>query len=634
MSKSHRAFALIFLMIFVGSATIPIAFNSQSVTTVTLVDAPHAPSATDYVVSVRVFNEPQDFNDDDFEFTVLNGSIPLSGATVSLYNASTMMFKDNYTTDGIGEVTLHNLAQGTYQWNVSHIDDSLTPYVTGQIVSDGPEANVNILFGNVDWDNDEDDLNATITDIEDRPANNLNFSIHFNVNDSIWAQTEVTDGRADFEDIPDGDYIWRLSVLDDIFYGGFILDSGTIEANSTQKLVLETLAEMTGNPDYYDLEIFTYFETSYEPIVGALVNVTYKNGSAYDVKTTPNNGTVIFTDLPVDYMNWTVTYGGLPIGFGDYFRNLTAVSYDIRTPVITSPGNQDILFDAENVTITWTLQDEYPDTIEVFIDGNLSISIAWVNTTYDYVFNVSAAFEELLIGEYEIKLIVHDQGPLTAEDIIQLKIYEDVFPEIEGPEDVEFYFTETGYSLSWNVTDDNLYMYTVMNNDEVVVSGDIDPDEPVITVNLDGLNIGVHNFTLSANDTSGNTAYNSTIVTVMQDDIVPIIVFAPDDISYSQGDSNIIRNWTATDEYKDYYTITVATTIGDTIDTDEVVHADWITENIEFDFAGLLAGTHEVILTVYDIGGNSVQSIVTVQMAIGSVGIIVLIAVIWFIRYR
>jgi len=57
-------------MIFVGSATIPIAFNSQSVTTVTLVDAPHAPSATDYVVSVRVFNEPQDFNDDDFEFTL------------------------------------------------------------------------------------------------------------------------------------------------------------------------------------------------------------------------------------------------------------------------------------------------------------------------------------------------------------------------------------------------------------------------------------------------------------------------------------------------------------------------------------------------------------------------------------
>ena len=646
MSKSHRAFALIFLMIFIASASIPIAFNSQPVTTVTLVDAPHAPSATDYVVSVRVFNELQAFNDDDFEFTVLNGSTPLDNAWVRLFNLSTMTLIEDDFTDGNGEVIFYNLAPGTYQWNVSHVSDALTPDKVGQIVSDGPEANVNILFGNVDWDNDEDDLNATITDIEAQPANNLNFSIHFSLNDSIWVQKEVTDGRADFEDIPDGDYIWKLSVMDDLFYSGFILDTGTFEANSTQKLVHQSIGPLTGEPDYYDLEVFTYYETSYGPLAGALVNVTYMNGTAYDVKTTPTNGTVIFIDLPVEFMNWTVTYGGLPIGLGDYYYNLSSISSDIRVPIITSPGNQDILFDAENVTITWTLEDEFPATIEIFVDGALNISIAWVNTTYDYVFNVSAAFDELIIGEYEIKLVVYDQNLNSAEDIIQLKIYEDVFPEIEGPDDVEFYFTETGYSLSWNVTDDNLYKYTVMDNDEVIVSGDIDPDEPVITVNLDGLEIAVHNFTLSANDTSGNTAYDSVIVTVMQDDIVPVIVFTPDDISYSQGDSNIIRNWTATDDYKDYYTITIATTIGDTINTDEVVHADWETENIEFDFAGLLAGTHEVILVVYDLGGNSVQSTVTVHvtqaylvtyltwMAVGSVGIIVLIAVIWFVRYR
>lgn len=646
MSKSHRAFALVFLMIFVGSATIPIAFNSQSVTTVTLVDAPHTPSATDYVVSVRVFNQLQEFNDDDFEFTVLNGSLPLDNAWVRLFNLSTMTLLQDDFTDGNGEVTFFNLAPGTYQWNVSHASDPLTNEAIGQIISDGPEATVSTTFGNIDWDNDEDDLNATITDIEDDPANNLNFSIHFSLNDSIWAQTEVTDGRADFEDIPDGDYIWRLSVLDDPFYGGFILESGTIEANSTQKLVHPSIGPLTGNPDYYDLEVFTYYETSFEPIVGALVNVTYMNGSAYEVKTTPTNGTVIFIDLPIEFMNCTVTHGGLPIGLGDYFYNLSSKSYDVRVPIVTSPGDQDILFDAENVTITWTLEDEYPDTIEVYVDDALNISLAWVNTTYDYVFNVSAAFHELVIGEYEIKLIAYDQNLNSVEDIIQLKIYEDVFPEIEGSDDVEFYFTETGYSISWNVTDDNLNKYTVMDNDEVVISGDIDPDEPVITINLDGLEIAVHNFTISANDTSGNTAYDFVIVTVMQDDIVPVIVFTPNDITYSQGDDNIVRNWTATDDFMDYYTITISTTTGDTITVDEVVNADWITENIEFDFSGMLAGTHEVTLTVFDLGGNSVQSTVTVHvtqayivtyltwMAIGSVGIIVLIAAIWFIRYR
>ena len=88
----------------------------------------------------------------------------------------------------------------------------------------------------------------------------------------------------------------------------------------------------------------------------------------------------------------------------------------------------------------------------------------------------------------------------------------------------------------------------------------------------------------------------------------------------------------------DYYTIT--------IDGDEVVHADRETENIEFNFAGLLAGTHEVTLTVFDLGGNSVQStvIVTVSPAsiltyiyaitIGSVALLAFVVIVWFVRYR
>ena len=132
----------------------------------------------------------------------------------------------------------------------------------------------------------------------------------------------------------------------------------------------------------------------------------------------------------------------------------------------------------------------------------------------------------------------------------------------------------------------------------------------------------------------------------MLDDIVPVMVFTPDDIYYSQGDINIIRNWTASDDFMDYYTITIATIIGDTITTEEVVNADWETENIEFDFAGLLSGTYDITLSVFDLGGNSVQSTVRVVvtqaylvtyltwMTIGSVAIIALIAIIWFVRFR
>jgi hypothetical protein len=637
MSKSHRAIALLFMMFFVASAVIPITFNSNTAMNISLVDSPHTPSSTNYVVTVREFNELEAFNDDDFEFRVLNGSLPLSNAWVRLFNASTMALEYNGHTDGNGYVRFYNLPIGTYKWNVSHIADPLTPDKTGQIISDGPEASVTILAGNIDWDNDLDDLNATIRDVEGNLASNLNFSIHFSGNNSIYAQTIVVNGKADFEDIPNGDYIWRVTVLSGS-YAGYLLDSGLFQSNGTQQLVYQRIGPLIGNPEVYDLEIFTYFETSLAPIVGANVDLMYKNGTMIDAKTTPANGTVLFVDLPFAFINWTVTYGGQPVGLGNYSYDLTSVTSDIRKPTITGPGDQSTLFDAKNFTITWHLQDEYPSSVKVYVDGILNVTSSWVNSTYDYVYNVSALFERFIIGNYEIKLVAFDQNSNFAEDTIDLRIYDNVTPVIEGPSPLEFYYTITGKSLSWNVTDEFVNKYRITDNQTEYASGDINPDEPVITISLNGLNIGIHNFTFYANDTSGNTATYSVLVTVLRDDIAPAIIYSPPDLEYAQGDLVPIRNWTATDDFKDYYTISV--------DGEIRTNSSWVSDNIEFDFSGFLEGSHVVTLRVYDIGGNFAESSVSVivtqstlsryiiftsLLVLGAIGFI---AIVWFVRYR
>jgi hypothetical protein len=637
MSKSHRAIALLFIMFFMANAVIPIAFKSNPVMNVSLVDSPHAPSSTDYVVTVREFNELQAFNDDDFEFRVLNGTLPLSSAWVRLFNSSTMALLYNEYTDGNGYARFYNLPKGTYKWNVSHIADPLTPDKTGQIISDGPEASVTIQLGNLDWHNNLDDLNATIRDVEGNLANNLNFSIHYSGNDSIYSQKIVVNGNAYFEDIPNGDYIWRLTVLSGA-YAGYLLDWGPFQTNGTQHLVHQSIGPLTGNPLLLDLEIFTYYETSLAPIVGAVIDLMYKNGTMIDTKTTPANGTVIFVDLPIAFINWTVTFGGLPVGLGNYSYDLTNVASDIRNPLITSPGNQSVLFDAENVTITWHLEDEYPSSIKVYINGILNITTSWINSTYDYTYNVSALFHSFIIGNYEVKLVAYDQNNNFAVDTINLRIYDNVTPVIDGPSPLEFYYTVTGKSLSWNVTDEFVNKYRITDNGTEYASGNIDPDEPIITISLNGLNIGVHNFTLYANDTSGNTATYSVLVTVLRDNIAPIITYSPPDLEYAQGDSIPARNWTATDDFKDYYTISV--------DGEIRVNDSWISDNIGFDFSGLLEGSHTVTLKVYDIGGNYAESSVTVivtqstaslyivyitLLALGTIGFV---AVIWFVRYR
>ncbi|RDE17228.1 MAG: hypothetical protein C4K48_00420 [Candidatus Thorarchaeota archaeon] len=637
MIKSSRAFALFFITLFLASVAVPVAFNGNPIMNVSLVESPYIPSSTNYVVSVRVFNELQAFNDDDFQFRVLNGSVPLSNAWVRLFNATDKTLEADGHTDGNGYTTFYNLPVGTYKWNVSHIADVLTPDKTGQIVSNGPEASVTILFGNIDWNNDDDDLNATVRDIEGALANNLNFSIHYSGNDSIYDQVEVVSGRADFSDIPDGSYIWRLSVLGGS-YAGYLLDWGLLQANGTQLLVYQEIGPLIGDPYLYDLEVFTYYETSLQPIVGAVIELMHKNGTTIDTKTTPSNGTVVFVDLPIAQVNWTVTFGGFPIGLGNYYYDLTTEASDIRAPVITSPGNQSILNHAENVTITWHVEDEFPGQIKVYVDGILNRSVSWVNSSYDYTYNVSAAFHEFIIGFYDIILRAYDQNSNFAEDIISLRIFENVTPLIDGPDPIEFYYTLTGKSLTWNVTDDFVNEYRITDNDTEVASGTISPEEPIITISLNGLDIGVHNFTLYANDTSGNTAANSVFVTVLADDITPIIVLSPSDFAYAQGDAVPIKRWMATDDFKDYYTVS--------LDGDVVVEDDWITENIAFDFSGFIEGTHTVTLKVYDIGGNYAESTVTVIVtqstsfryilygSLVALGAIALIAVVWFIRYR
>ena len=637
MSIKNRAIAFLFVVFFVAGVAMPISHNIEPTTTINLPVTPIMTSSTNYLVSVTVLNMYQAFNDDDFEFYVRNGTIPLANALVQLFNASDMSFAGEQHTDGNGKALFMNLPVGTYTWNVTDATDPIS-FKTGQIVSNGPEAYVSILFGNLDWQNNQDDLNATITDVEGNPANNLNFTILYSSNNSIWEQKVVVDGRADFENLPDATYNWRLTVLYDIEYAGYLLASGTVVANGTQMLVNSDIGQMTGVHDLYDLEVFTYYETSLSPISGALVNVTFKNGTEWSSQYTPANGTVLFVDLPVAYMNWTVTLGGIPLGDGNYSCDFTAPDRDVTPPVITSPGDQEFLYDAQNITITWHIEDIYPKNISVYVDNVLNSSIAWVNSTYDYTFNVSSAFNVLLIGSYKIKLVATDQNENSATDIINLRLYENVTPIIEGPGDGEFYFTQTGYELSWNMSDAFINDYSLMDNGVVVASAAIDPDNPVLTYSLNGLAIGIHNFTLYVNDTSGNTAFDEVTVTVLADTTPPVIVFAPSDIYYNQGDSALVRNWTATDMFKDYYTIDV--------DGNIIVNQSWTSDNIQFDFSGLSVGQHTVTLTVYDIGGNSVVSVVHVYVSepvmaryytwisVIAVGTIVVVAIVWFVRYR
>ncbi|MHA1771024.1 MAG: MSCRAMM family protein, partial [Candidatus Thorarchaeota archaeon] len=559
------------------------------------------PAATDLRVDVRVFNYQEEFNDDDFEFRVWNYTYEVQGANVTLWNSTDGTKYDSKVTDGTGYAIFYNLPNGTYKWNVTW---SAAPGIVkdGQIVSNGPEVTVNWQVGNLDHDNDDDDLNATVLDVTGKPAEGLNFSVHFRDNNSIYTQLILgSSGVADITDIPDGNYTWKVTVVSGP-YAGEVLKEANFTADGTLIIAHQLVGLLAGDMDFYDLEVFVAYETSDDPVAGATINLMFKNGTAIDSKVTENNGTVLFVDLPVAFVNWTITFGGNPIGDGMYSRNLTAQAYDVRSPVITSPGDQEFLIGPANLTITWHVYDEYPKEIRVYRNDNMVEQDTWTNSSFDYMLNVS----EYDLGTYTIRLEAEDQNQHISEDTITLRIFENVTPVISHPDDVTFYYTESGNQIQWNVTDEHINKYTITRNGDQVASGTINPENPVITVSLNDLDIGVYTYLISVNDTSGNTANDSVIVTVKADDIAPTIVYAPKNFSCFIGDLGLRYNWTATDEFKDTYTITVDGLV--------VEKGDWTEENIWFDFGGLSQGQHVVTLTVTDLGGNTASSSVYVTV--------------------
>jgi hypothetical protein len=629
MNNRFRTFTFLLALLVLSGMFLPIAIDNRPAVVITPTVQPVATAATNLVVVNRTFNYDQQFNDDDFEFYVYNGTFEVASANITLYNTTDHSKYGSKLTVGDGSAIFYNVPQGIWEWNVTWSGSTKK----GIMVSNGPEAFATWKLGNLDWENDYDDLLVTVTDIDGNPAQGLNFTLYSRDTTSIVQQFILgADGVANITDIADGNYTWLVTVASGSYAGDVLLQEN-FTANGTAVLVHDILGPFAGNPHFYDLEVFTYYETSIDPVEGALVNVTYKNGTVIAFQYTPANGTVTILDLPVAFINWTVSYLGKPVGLGSYSYNLTTVSTDVRPPEIRSPGDKEYILGTSNVTLTWNVTDQYPGQLKFYIDDTLNNTMSWTNQT-SYTFNATG----FKIGIYKLKLVAIDLNNNQAESTVTLRVYENVTPVITGPEDVEFYYTQTGHSIRWNLTDDYLDSYILYRNGTEIANGSLNQDTPFYQYSLVGLTVGIYNFTLWINDTSNNWASDQVLVTVKRDDVMPVFTYVPPTISYGQGDTDLVRNWTVTDEFMQSYTIAV--------DGNVVVQGAWTSETISFDFSGLEQGVHYVTLNVTDLGGNVASSTVEVDVgpptaliavdaaAVLAVAIIVIGVVVWYAKYR
>ena len=202
----------------------------------------------------------------------------------------------------------------------------------------------------------------------------------------------------------------------------------------------------------------------------------------------------------------------------------------------------------------------------------------------------------------------------TGTDLVLVQWIDDggipsqVSPTITHPADITYTVGQTGYSLSWTITDatTGTRYYTIYQDGYVMASGSWSSGTPV-TRSVDGLLSGSYNFTIVATDGLGGSVQDSAVVTVLSN-AQPSITH-PADITYAAGQVGNVISWTITDMTtgtRSYAILRNGSPVGS---------GTWTTGiAISLHIDGLSPGTYNFTITATDGLGGSVQDTVLVTV--------------------
>ena len=92
--------------------------------------------------------------------------------------------------------------------------------------------------------------------------------------------------------------------------------------------------------------------------------------------------------------------------------------------------------------------------------------------------------------------------------------FDEQLPIITGPDDFTTESGTIGNFINWTVVDDNPDIYEIYRNDYLLYSDTWENFEN-ISINIDYLADGIHNYTIVVYDTFGNYAKDTVLVTVI-----------------------------------------------------------------------------------------------------------------------
>ncbi len=323
----------------------------------------------------------------------------------------------------------------------------------------------------------------------------------------------------------------------------------------------------------------------------------YMNGTPIG---TGSNATVeVYLDgLDVSLYNYTIVITD-DDGHSTTDTVLVAV-VDTISPCIDSPDDLTYEELGTGYSITWNPSDPHPSNYTIYLDGEVYKSGLWNSSSE----TVTVSVDGLSQGTHNFTIVVVDVGLNWVGDTVFVTVAENTPPLLDGPSDIEYDELSTGNTIIWSPSDAHPFQYTVYKNDSVYISNGWDGSQ--IPVDIDGLGIGVHNFTILVEDAVDNAAIDTVIVTVV-DGTTPILD-NPSDVLLIEGGTDYVVTWNPYDLHPISYTITcndivIASRLWNSSD-----------ESISLSLLDFTVGTYNVTLVVTDIGGNTASNSVLVTV--------------------
>jgi hypothetical protein len=241
--------------------------------------------------------------------------------------------------------------------------------------------------------------------------------------------------------------------------------------------------------------------------------IVYRNGTIVASGTWTSGMPIVFLldDLQVGVFNFTIL---LDDGYSGTALDEVLVTILNDAPIITgNTGGVTFLYSDTGRVITWNVNDTsvFNASFKILVNGTSALNGTWWHGT-PICFNV----DSFPVGRSNISLQVLDgYGGFKSFDL-NLTIINPA-PVIYGTGDMLFKRDSTGHVISWKVNDatTSTPTYQVYQNGTEIGNGTWYSGS-LIVLNVDGISIGIHNFTIVAHDGIGGMSMNSVLVDVYQ----------------------------------------------------------------------------------------------------------------------